>query len=45
MGGYGGTNLGGTIGDVGNAHALQDTADWVDNLTMVRGRHTIKVGL
>jgi hypothetical protein len=42
--GYGGTNLGGTIGDVGNAHALQGTADWVDNLTMVRGRHTIKVG-
>ena len=44
IGGYGGTNLGGTIGDVGKAHGLQDTADWVDNLTMVRGRHTIKVG-
>ncbi|HXX24205.1 MAG TPA: carboxypeptidase-like regulatory domain-containing protein [Terriglobia bacterium] len=30
--------------DVGAAHSLQNTADWVDNLTMVRGRHTIKTG-
>jgi carboxypeptidase family protein len=45
MTGYGGTNESQTIGDVGNAHALQSTVDWVDNLTMVRGRHTIKTGL
>jgi hypothetical protein len=43
--GYGGNNEGYTIGDVGDAHALQNTADVVDNLTMVRGRHTIKTGL
>lgn len=42
--GYGGNNIGYTIGDVGIAHALQNTLDWVDNLTMVRGRHTIKMG-
>ena len=44
LSGYGGTNTGGTISDVGKAHGLQQTADWVDNLTMVRGRHTIKTG-
>ena len=45
MSGYdGSTNLGSTIGDVGKAHGIQRTLDWVDNFTMVRGRHTIKAG-
>ncbi len=42
--GYGGTNTGGAISDVGKAHGLQNTIDWVDNFTVVRGRHTIKSG-
>jgi hypothetical protein len=45
MSGYDGySNWGGTLGDVGNALGLQNTLDWVDNLTLVRGRHTIKTG-
>src|SRR2546426_12568 len=45
LNGYDGySNWGGTLGDVGNALGLQNTLDWVDNLTMVRGRHTIKTG-
>ena len=43
--GYGDTNNGGTISDVGIARGRQNTVDWVDNLTIVRGRHTIKLGI
>ena len=45
IGGYGGTNTGGTISDVGKTHAEQKTLDWVDNFTAVRGRHTLKAGM
>lgn len=45
IGNYGGTNYGGTISDVGKAHGQQKTIDIVDNLTLVRGRHTIKTGV
>jgi hypothetical protein len=43
--GYGTDNLGSTIGDVGIGNGLQTTVDWVDNFTMVRGRHTFKMGM
>jgi len=32
------------LGDVGIARGRQNTVDWVDNFTMVRGPHTIKAG-
>jgi hypothetical protein len=38
MNGYQGVN------DVGISNQLQDTLDWQDNFTVVRGRHTIKAG-
>jgi len=43
--GYGSTNNGGMISDVGIARGRQTTVDWVDNLTIVRGRHTSKAGI
>jgi Carboxypeptidase regulatory-like domain len=45
LGGYGSTNIGGAISDVGIARGRQNTVDWGDNLTIVRGRHTIKAGI
>jgi hypothetical protein len=45
IGSYGATNVAGTLGDVGIARGRQNTVDWVDNLTIVRGRHTIKAGM
>jgi hypothetical protein len=45
LSGYGGTNTGGAISDVGKTHGTQKTLDWVDNFTAVRGRHTIKAGM
>jgi hypothetical protein len=32
------------VNDQGIGHVVQDTVDWVDNFTVVRGRHTIKAG-
>ena len=45
MSGYGSTNVGGAMADVGNAHGDQRSIDIVDNLTWVRGRHTLKAGM
>ncbi|HEV2495067.1 MAG TPA: TonB-dependent receptor [Terriglobia bacterium] len=42
--GYSGTNTGGLLSDVGNSREKINNVDVVDNLTMVRGRHTFKVG-
>jgi hypothetical protein len=42
--GYGSTNIGGMISDVGIARGRQNTVDWVDNFTIIRGSHTIKAG-
>jgi hypothetical protein len=42
--GYGSSNLNGLLSDVGIARGRQNTVDWVDNLTIVRGPHTIKAG-
>jgi hypothetical protein len=44
MSDYGISVAGATITDMGHAYGLQETADIVDNLTFVRGRHTIKTG-